>query len=300
MNVAATTGPAMARSAHPTPASDPISHEKITASARPDANMSSDTPAARSDETAYPVRSSVTDGRRPPWRATPITSSTVPSPPKKANSWTNPMPSHEPAAPIASAGATSGSTMAMVAPSDAPAAVPMMYGSAIGLRRMAWKTVPAQARPAPTTMAPSTRGSRRSITIVSMLASTPEVAPSPSSRCPSTRTISSGVTATLPRPTPTTSATRRRAPPPPSTTAARVSAGARTSDRGATPARIGQLPKASGWIARASASRPSTMRGPGRVMTMSSVTDTTRPSTTAVIVAHPGLAATDSAVMVGS
>ncbi len=60
-----------------------------------------------------------------------------------------------------------GRISAATAPSDAPAAVPMMYGSASGLRRTAWNTVPAQARPAPTTMAATTRGRRSSSTIVS-------------------------------------------------------------------------------------------------------------------------------------
>ena len=46
-------------------ASEPISQPKIAPSRWPERNMSSATPAARTDETAYPVRSSVTTGTRP-------------------------------------------------------------------------------------------------------------------------------------------------------------------------------------------------------------------------------------------
>src|SRR6188508_182215 len=160
-------------------------------------------------------------------------------PPAKARIWTSPRPSQALPAPRARAGTRSGITIPIVAPRDAPAAVPMMYGSAIGLRRTAWNTVPAHASPAPTTIAPRTRGRRRSITIVSRLSLTPDVAPTPNSRCTRTRSTPSGAMATLPRPIPRTSAARRTTTPPPSTSAARVSAGPRTSGRGATPARIG-------------------------------------------------------------
>src|SRR5688500_16908607 len=168
-----------------------------------------------------------------------MTSRTVPMPPAKASSCTTPRPSQALPAPSARAGRMSGSTMPTVAPSDAPAAVPMMYGSAIGLRRMAWKTVPAEASPAPTTMAPRTRGRRSSITIVSTLPLTPAPEPIPSSRCPSTPSTSSGLIATLPSPMPATMAASRSAPPPPIARAARPMAGPRTMGRGATSARIG-------------------------------------------------------------
>ena len=72
------------------------------------------------------------------------------------------------------AGRTAGSTIrtgmrtAIAAPSAAPDAVPSTYGSASGLRSSPWNVAPATARPMPTTIAVRTRGSRRSMTIVSV------------------------------------------------------------------------------------------------------------------------------------
>src|SRR5690242_13960874 len=48
----------------------------------------------------------------------------------------------------------------MTAPSVAPVERPSVSGDASGLRRNAWKTTPATARPLPTSSAASTRGSR--------------------------------------------------------------------------------------------------------------------------------------------
>ena len=61
-----------------------------------------------------------------------------------------------------------GMSTAIAAPSAAPDAVPSTYGSASGLRSRPWNVAPATASPSPTTIAASTRGSRRSITIVSV------------------------------------------------------------------------------------------------------------------------------------
>ncbi len=60
--------------------------------------------------------------------------------------------------------------MASTAPSEAPDALPMMYGSAMGLRSSAWNTTPAQPRPAPTSAPARTRGSRTSNRMVGAVA----------------------------------------------------------------------------------------------------------------------------------
>ena len=65
-------------------------------------------------------------------------------------------------APTARNGNRIGAVMASTAPSEAPAAAPMTYGSAIGLRSRAWNTTPAQPRPAPTRTPARTRGRRTS------------------------------------------------------------------------------------------------------------------------------------------
>ncbi len=115
--------------------------------------------AARIEPTAYPVsRSRVIPPARP---APPMwnTSNAAAMAPTKASALT--MPSWN-------AARLTGRRMPMAAPSAAPDDVPRTYGSARGLRTMPWNVAPAIARPAPTTAAVSTRGSRSSQTIVSV------------------------------------------------------------------------------------------------------------------------------------
>src|SRR5437867_712401 len=112
-----------------------------------------------------------------------------------------------------------------IAPSDAPAAVPMMYGSAIGLRRSAWKTVPASDSPPPTSMATSTRGRRTSKMICSSPRARGRVSRRPSIRWPRMASVSPMATPCDPIATATTITTPRASAPPPSTTAVRVRVG---------------------------------------------------------------------------
>ena len=105
---------------------------------------------------------------------------------------------------MASTGSTSGAAMPSAAPKLAPAAVPIMYGSAIGLRSSAWKTVPAMASPPPTSMAVSTRGSRMSKMIVSALGAHVSASGSPSSRCARIAAVSPTPDRGCPSPPPTT------------------------------------------------------------------------------------------------
>ncbi len=58
------------------------------------------------------------------------------------------------------------SVMATTTPSEAPALMPRIRGSASGLRVNAWSSTPAAARAAPTTRPSSVRGTRRSQTMV--------------------------------------------------------------------------------------------------------------------------------------
>src|SRR5688500_12549258 len=117
-----------------------------------------------------------------------------------------------------------GSVRAATATSDAAAAVPMMYGSASGLRSSAWNTVPAHARPAPTTLAATTLGSRSSRTIVSAEAGQ-VTDPIPVSRCTTIATAWSGPTPLVPTATATAAATTSRASPTPTTSVERPSDG---------------------------------------------------------------------------
>ncbi len=96
---------------------------------------------------------------------------------------------------------------AIAAPSAAPDAVPRTYGSASGLRRMPWNVVPATASPSPTIIADRTRGSRRSMTIVSAAGVHVPPISSPSRRWARIATVSPGATATVPSPTARTSTT---------------------------------------------------------------------------------------------
>ena len=156
---------------------------------------------------------------------------------------------------------------------------------------MPWNVVPATASPSPTIIADSTRGRRRSTTIVS--AAGVQVVPRsrPNRRWARIATVSAGATDTLPSPTPrirtTTRATmpRRRAGPP-AGNERRSSQPAWASDvpsaslRVAMPVSRSRRPTAkrpgdsagtalgnaeasSGWMATARATRPSARRGPG-------------------------------------
>ena len=58
-----------------------------------------------------------------------------------------------------------------VAPTLAPDETPSRYGSARGLRTSVWIAAPARPRPAPTTMARTTRGARSPHTIASSVRS---------------------------------------------------------------------------------------------------------------------------------
>ena len=239
-------------------------------------------------------------GARPLSRASRYTTTTAARAPTNARPLSSPNPRIT---------ERTGMRTAMAAPRAAPDAVPSTYGSASGLRSRPWNVTPATARPMPTSIVVRTRGRRSSMTIVSAAGVQVRGTSSPSSRWARIPSVSPGATATVPSPTPRMSAPKRSAmsTPPITTgrrrrTAARTMSGrvgARESDRtamayGVTGASDGNT--ASGWSALASASRPSTSRGPGRVTTMSS-TGVMAPSLTAVRAFQPGRAATASAVI---
>src|SRR6188472_4768012 len=98
-----------------------------------------------------------------------------------------------------------------VAPSPAPAATPRRYGSASGLWNTPWYVAPAIASIPPTSPASRTRGTRRSQTIDSCVASSGDVTPGMPSFSPSERSTSPTPMWTGPATTPTTSATARNA-----------------------------------------------------------------------------------------
>ena len=102
-----------------------------------------------------------------------------------------------------------GSTTAMAAPRAAPDAVPSTYGSASGLRIRPWNVAPATASAAPTSIAVSTRGIRRSQTIVSVAGVQVRPRSSPKVRHRITPMLSAGPIRTDPSPTPTTSVSAR-------------------------------------------------------------------------------------------
>ena len=102
-----------------------------------------------------------------------------------------------------------GSTTAMAAPSAAPDAVPSTYGSASGLRIRPWNVAPATASAAPTSIAVSTRGIRRSQTIVSVAGVQVRPRSSPNVRHRITPMLSAGPIRTEPSPTPTTTLSAR-------------------------------------------------------------------------------------------
>ena len=115
--------------------------------------------AVSTDATAYPVSSSRVRPPGPPEPPSRKTSHAANNAPAKAS------PCSRLKAKIAN---WTGSMTATAAPSAAPEAVPSTYGSARGLRNSPWNVAPATARPAPTTIAVRTRGSRRSQTIVAV------------------------------------------------------------------------------------------------------------------------------------
>src|SRR5689334_6180927 len=93
------------------------------------------------DETATPLRMSDVVGTMGPTRARPYASATAISAPANAAGGTG----------LSSPAVTnSGETMISVAPTLAPAATPMMYGSASGLRKTPWYAAPENASVAPT------------------------------------------------------------------------------------------------------------------------------------------------------
>ena len=190
--------------------------------------------------------------------------------------------------------------MPSAAPSEAPAAVPMMYGSAIGLRSSAWNTVPAHGQPG----ADQHGGQdprQADLEEDRLGAGRPRLGDGrPSSRWAEDR---DGV----PSPTSTLPSADRGDQQDDEEQAATAQHQRRPGQRDADPSgRVASLggggahqSKASGWMTRARASSPSTIRGPGRVI-RSPRARHDRPSTTAVISAQPSRAATVSAVMVGS
>src|SRR3954447_1322992 len=197
-----------------------------------------------------------------------------------------------------------GSRMASAAPSAAPDDVPRTYGSASGLRTIPWNVAPATARPAPTSAAVRTRGSRSSQTIVSVAAGHWPPRSSPNARFRMTPSVSVGPIAIDPTVTAATSATTSSATPMSATVAGRLLNRPETpvgrSSAGIERAVIGsgQLAGGSvraGYIAGASFRMPVASRGPGRVISVSE-TDRTSPFFTAVSFDQPGRFAIVSAV----
>src|SRR5438067_3888298 len=103
--------------------------------------------------TATPARiNDAVDRARSPVAPTVYVTSTAPKAPTKAASGTG----------LNAEAAESPDTMAIVAPSPAPAATPSSYGAANGLRKTPWYDAPAMASMAPTKRPSTTRGSRSS------------------------------------------------------------------------------------------------------------------------------------------
>ena len=90
---------------------------------------------------------------RRPRRLIPSTSASAASAPVSA-----------PSGMLRTDSAVSPLTMTSAAPTPAPPEIPRMNGSASGLRRIAWNTMPDSASEAPTVIAASIRSRRRSAT----------------------------------------------------------------------------------------------------------------------------------------
>src|SRR6185503_4322610 len=124
------------------------------------------------------------------------TRNTAPSAPRNAKPWSS---------PNSRTRVRTGTITAMAAPSAAPDAVPSTYGSASGLRSTPWNVAPATASPAPTVIAVSTRGSRRSTTMTSSARLHVIGMSRPRRRWARIATVSPGGTKTEPAATPATS-----------------------------------------------------------------------------------------------